>query len=433
MAAWQILAFMVASLSTLLYVILQFFHSFLSCAPKPFFLVSLVKLFVHTSKNVRIRSSQLLYWSFFLQGAGSSSTANVEYAHRAALRKHAVWSSIAIDLLLGNVLGLLLLVHQEGICLWVPWASRSITDNLLRSGSVWLMGVPAGFKLNTELAELFGLVSLNAIQIWSTLWFYMGFLFRSTLTGLAFSGMLLGATIPAALCIDLLKLATLHVTVLHRFISFLYSQQIWALTSLWRLFRGQKWNPLRLRLDSFDYSVEQHVVGSLLFTPILLLLPTTSVFYIFFTIVNSSISLLCITLEVGIAVLHATPYAEVFLWTVSRRRFPSGLWLHLETLNHRQEEEEEDDSIEQLVSSLRSNYAKMGQILGPRYRSIFRGVSLSTGSSSIYGVLSGQRVPSTLGVGLPVAMPWTNVRSGVYWRLCRSSVLACGAGQRSEL
>ncbi|CAA6672191.1 unnamed protein product [Spirodela intermedia] len=410
MAAWQILAVLVASLSTLLYVILQFFHSFLSCAPKPFFLVSLVKLFVHTSKNVRIRSSQLLYWSFFLQGAGSSSTANVEYAHRAALRKHAVWSSIAIDLLLGNVLGLLLLVHQEAYACGYPG---------LPAASLTIF---CGFKLNTELAELFGLVSLNAIQIWSTLWFYMGFLFRSTLTGLAFSGMLLGATIPAALCIDLLKLATLHVTVLHRFISFLYSQQIWALTSLWRLFRGQKWNPLRLRLDSFDYSVEQHVVGSLLFTPILLLLPTTSVFYIFFTIVNSSISLLCITLEVGIAVLHATPYAEV----------PSGLWLHLETLNHRQEEEE-DDSIEQLVSSLRSNYAKMGQILGPRYRSIFRGVSLSTGSSSIYGVLSGQRVPSTLGVGLPVAMPWTNVRSGVYWRLCRSSVLACGPGQRSEL
>jgi hypothetical protein len=35
--------------------------------------------------------------------------------------------------------------------------------------------------------------------------------------------------------------------------------------------RGREWNPLRQRLDSFDYTVRQHIVGSLLFTPLLLL------------------------------------------------------------------------------------------------------------------------------------------------------------------
>ncbi|XP_078433749.1 N-acetylglucosaminyl transferase component family protein / Gpi1 family protein isoform X2 [Wolffia australiana] len=326
---WHTLAALLASLSAILYMALSFGHSFIAHSLIYSFSMTLVNFFAQTSKNIQIRGSQLLYWPFLLQGYSSRSQPNVEYAHRAAMKRHALWSTIAVDLLLGNILGLLLLTHSQGICFWAFRISSFVTDDILRSGCVWLMGVPAGFKLNTELAEILGLVSLNAIQIWSTLWFYVGSLLLYYVNALALSGMFLGATIPAALCIDLLKLATFHVTALHTLIALLYSRQIWALTSLWRLFRGQKWNPLRQRLDSFDYTVDQHVVGSLLFTPNLLLLPTTSVFYIFFTIISSCISIVCIALEVCIAVLHATPYAEVFLWAFARSRFPSGLWLEL--------------------------------------------------------------------------------------------------------
>lgn len=93
--------------------------------------------------------------------------------------------------------------------------------------------------------------------------------------------------------------------------------------------RGRKWNPLRQRLDSFDYTVKQHIVGSLLFTPLLLLLPTTSVFYIFFSIVDTTINLICILIEVTISVIHATPYIKIFLRLVKPGRFPSGIWLEI--------------------------------------------------------------------------------------------------------
>ena len=93
--------------------------------------------------------------------------------------------------------------------------------------------------------------------------------------------------------------------------------------------RGRKWNPLRQRLDSFDYTVKQHIVGSLLFTPLLLLLPTTSVFYIFFSIVDTIINLFCIVIEVTISVIHATPYIKILLWLVRPGRFPSGIWFEI--------------------------------------------------------------------------------------------------------
>lgn len=97
----------------------------------------------------------------------------------------------------------------------------------------------------------------------------------------------------------------------------------------WICCRGQKQNPLRNRIDSYDYIVKQHIVGSLIFTPLLLLLPTTSVFYVFFSILNQSISFIKLLIEVIISAIHATPFTKIFLWLVKRKTFPSGIWFEI--------------------------------------------------------------------------------------------------------
>lgn len=66
----------------------------------------------------------------------------------------------------------------------------------------------------------------------------------------------------------------------------LYSLQVRALSSLWRLFRGKKWNVLRQRVDSVQYDIDQLFVGTLLFTILLFLLPTTGLYYVVFTSVS---------------------------------------------------------------------------------------------------------------------------------------------------
>lgn len=115
--------------------------------------------------------------------------------------------------------------------------AHDFTNSWLRTGCVWLMGNPAGFKLNTELAGVLGMISLNAIQIWSTLWALMGFLFINLFKGLALCGILFGSTCAAALVVDIISLLTNHILILHLFLSLLYSTQIQALSALWRLFR----------------------------------------------------------------------------------------------------------------------------------------------------------------------------------------------------
>ncbi|WVZ60681.1 hypothetical protein U9M48_010668 [Paspalum notatum var. saurae] len=168
---WHCMGIFLASTSTILYIMILLFRKCLSHMSQ---YLMLHKVFRHSWNNIHLRSCQILYWPIVLQDTSLSSTVNVEYAHRAAIQKHALWSSIAVDLLMGFVLGAAFLLNTQTICIWITALVHHMTDAILRSGCVWLMGVPAGFKLNTELAELLGMISLNAIQIYSTLWFFVG-------------------------------------------------------------------------------------------------------------------------------------------------------------------------------------------------------------------------------------------------------------------
>ncbi|XP_020687201.1 uncharacterized protein LOC110103004 isoform X2 [Dendrobium catenatum] len=424
---WYMLAISLASISSVIYIIFQLFYTVLNLKLHKLATIIFKVVFSHTWKHVHIRSCQFLYWPIFL-GSGFRSHSNAEFAHRDALRKHSMWSAVAVDVLLGAVFGLAILVNIEFIGYWINFVAHNITENVLRSGCVWLMGVPAGFKLNTELAEFFGMISLDAIQTFSTLWLFMASFLHHFLGGFALSGILFGLTVPAALLIDMLRLVTLHVSTLHWLISFIYSQQIQASASLWRLFRGRKWNPLRQRLDSYDdYSVEQHVVGSLLFTPFLLLLPTTSIFYIFFTLLSTTLILIRFSIEITISILHATPYAEILLWLARRRRFPSGIWFDIISgANSFSSDERRFNGIQETaLSILHSKYATLGQIVFPCYARVFGNISTTFSRRLASGILSGQRIPSCLDTYIPSTLPWMHISFREYWRLCYCSIVGC--------
>lgn len=440
LVTWHCMGIFLASASTILYIIIVLFRKCLSHMSQ---YLMLHKVFKHSWNNIHIRSCQILYWPIVLRDPSLSSNVNVEYAHKTAIQKHALWSSIAVDLLMGFVLGAAFLLNTETICIWTTALVHHMTESILRSGCVWLMGVPAGFKLNTELAELLGMVSLNAVQIYSTLWFFVGGYLRHIIQGIAFSGFILGLTAPISFFIDIIQLATLHVTMLHWLISSLYSRQIQTVASLWRLFRGRKWNPLRQRLDSYDYTVEQHVVGSLLFTPVLLLIPTTSVFYVFFSILTTTVIWVCVMLESAIAVIQSTPYAELTLWATRRQRFPAELFfLHVPSSGHNFEDDElsaqpirgcnerkTDDLIygqsESLVSELHCNYATLVQVIRANYERVFNRAVFSFCKQLAYGMLSGERVPSSLHLQLSPPFPWVDIGITEYWMRCRGSILSC--------
>ncbi|KAI7747179.1 hypothetical protein M8C21_010663 [Ambrosia artemisiifolia] len=435
---WQLFAVCVATLSTSVYIILQLLHFLLSYGSDSCVYPTIENLFIRTWKNIHVRCCQISYWPIFLHNNDSRSESCVEYAEKASLRKHSMWLSVVIDMLFGNLYGLALLTHADSVCSLILTITSDITNNWWLISCARLMGNPAGFKLNTELAGVLGTFSLNTIQIWSTLWGSMRFVFILFIKGLAVSGVLFGFTTPASLTVDLITISTTHVSTLHWLISLIYSRQIQATTALWRLFRGQKWNPLRERLDSYDYTVEQHIVGSLLFTPLLLLLPTTSAFYMSFTIINMTIGFICMLIEVAISVIHATPYTKILLWLLRPSRFPSGIWFEIFPVESRDMEvvQESFDSrasrSDILVSCLHSYTYNIGELVGPDFRYLQSAVPRSSISSLVYRVFSGRSLPSPLynlpfvpGAGLPPSMPWMSIPFKEYWLLCHDAVFAC--------
>ena len=60
-----------------------------------------------------------------------------------------------------------------------------------------------------------------------------------------------------------------------------------ALSSLFRLFRGKKLNPLRSRIDSYLYDVDQLFIGTLGFCVVFFLFPTILMYYVVFLIVST--------------------------------------------------------------------------------------------------------------------------------------------------
>jgi hypothetical protein len=156
-----------------------------------------------------------------------------------------------------------------------------VTTNYIR----WLMGWPAGLKLNSNLDKFLGEMFLWLLDCWSTF-----FVDKMTLIlpivyymGIA-SAFFVGISPLIALLSDLLLIFSTHFILFFRIASRLYSWQVKALLSLFHLFRGKKWNTLRNRLDSNDYEMDQLLLGTVLFTLLFFGFPTIAVYYVLFGI-----------------------------------------------------------------------------------------------------------------------------------------------------
>ncbi len=168
----------------------------------------------------------------------------------------------------------------------------------LRKLIKWLMGAPAGLKLNSVLSMCLGRFFLYHIHLWVT------FLHVTTPHVSYFlTSYCLGVLSKCGLCLqlcviqDAFNLITFHIHCFYAYARRLFVSQTSGLRSLWRLFRGKKYNPLRDRVDTSSNNVDQLFLGTLAFTILLFLYPTTLVYYVVFkvlefmlTVINSAVT-----------------------------------------------------------------------------------------------------------------------------------------------
>uniref|UniRef100_A0A1I7VVR7 Rhodanese domain-containing protein n=1 Tax=Loa loa TaxID=7209 RepID=A0A1I7VVR7_LOALO len=144
----------------------------------------------------------------------------------------------------------------------------------------WLTTYPAGLKLNTHLNAILSQFFVYHIYLWQT---YLSV--ASVYVGFGFISLscFFGVSVFFAALSDLLRLLTVHIYCFHIYAFKLATISMMSIKSLWRLFRGRKYNPLRERVDSVKLDARQLFIATLFFIILLFLLPTILVYFFIFS------------------------------------------------------------------------------------------------------------------------------------------------------
>ncbi|KAF0296112.1 Phosphatidylinositol N-acetylglucosaminyltransferase subunit Q [Amphibalanus amphitrite] len=183
----------------------------------------------------------------------------------------------------------------------------------LQSLLQWMMGAPAGLKLNTPLTTALGSFFLYHVQLWGA------FITLVTPTMITAIQLLLpmgylGASFLFSLLSDLLSLATFHVYCVYVYATKLYQLEVRWLVRLWRLFRGRRWNPEKQRVETWPYTLEQLFLGTLCFTILLFLFPTVLLYYAVFVVLRLTVLAAVGLLTLLIYVINVNPLLVVVSW-----------------------------------------------------------------------------------------------------------------------
>ena len=236
---------------------------------------------------------------------------------------NSVWL-VANDIIIGIVLGVFIIDNVPSISRVLESALKNYTVSSFESTITWLMGWPAGLKLNNSLDKFLGELFNMLFTGWSLL--LGSFLpFLDLIVGVIGLSGIFGASMIFSVTSDLLSLVTFHIYLFYVVASKIYNWQLRLLLSLFHLFRGKKYNILMNRLDSTDYAMDQLLLGTILFTLLGFLFPTVTVYYLMFA--GSRIILVWaqVGLELALTALNHFPLFGLMLRIKDSVRLPGGL------------------------------------------------------------------------------------------------------------
>lgn len=166
------------------------------------------------------------------------------------------------------------------------WEELGIMIKSLEQLIHWLKTYPAGLKLNAHLNAILSQFFIYHIYLWQT---YLSV--ASVYIGFGFIPLscFLGVSVFFAALSDLLRLLTVHIYCFHIYASKLASLSLTSIKSLWRVFRGRKYNPLRRRVDSVKLDTRQLFIATLFFIILLFLLPTVLVYFFVFSTLHCAV------------------------------------------------------------------------------------------------------------------------------------------------
>ncbi|KAH7918519.1 Gpi1-domain-containing protein [Leucogyrophana mollusca] len=197
-----------------------------------------------------------------------------------------------------------------------------VTVGWIQNTLVWLDSWPAGLKLNTELSRFYAYSFIGMMGLWKRL-FGLWLPMIPVTIGVVEIASCFGVTMVLSLLSDFLCLLTVHIHLCYVVSSTIYHHVLRLVGSLWNLFRaGKRYNVLRNRTDSWDYDVDQLLLGTILFTLVAHLFPTIMVYYALFALLRLSIIILHASLETILAFMNHFPLFALMLRAKDSQRSP---------------------------------------------------------------------------------------------------------------
>jgi phosphatidylinositol glycan class Q protein len=237
------------------------------------------------AEQFQLRIEQLLFWppQYFQRHQSEFKLSPVAQAQYIGFF-NTFWL-IANDIIIGLAFKTIILANHEYLAIQIQFIFESICVRWVAMMLKWIMSWPAGLKLNRELGEfltnLFEWMIYAFRQVISS-WFEN---FPSIVYYSGYAGTI-GATMVFAAYRDLVSLLTIHLKMMHLVSSRIHNWSLAILYSTFNLFRGKKWNPLRNRVDKAEYDLDQLLLGTVMFTLLVFLLPTIAVLYFMFVLVR---------------------------------------------------------------------------------------------------------------------------------------------------
>ncbi|KAI0023419.1 N-acetylglucosaminyl transferase component-domain-containing protein [Xylariomycetidae sp. FL0641] len=283
-----------------------------------------------TAQQVEIRLQQFCYWpmQYVKLRLRKNDWESVTTSHPDYIRFYNSLWLVANDVIIGIALGSYIIDNADWVAHAVSLLLGKYTINALQSSISWLMGWPAGLKLNSELALFLGDLFLWVIDYWASCIQALQPLLPHIIWFIGFSSFA-GASMPIALFSDLLSMLTIHIYSFYLASARIFHWQLTILLSLFQLFQGKKYNVLRNRVDSCDYDLDQLLVGTILFTLLFFLLPTVIVFYLNFALARMIIISLKAIFDTLLSCLNHFPLFAAMLRVKDPRRLPGGIRFEL--------------------------------------------------------------------------------------------------------
>lgn len=129
----------------------------------------------------------------------------------------------------------------------------------------------------------------------------------------------IGLSFAISAMLDVLKILTIHQYCFYIYALRIYKLELESLKSLFRLFRGKKLNPLRSRIDSYSYNIDQLFIGTLSFCIVFFLLPTILMYYIVFLSLRILILFVYFIMNSMVVSLNNIPIYEFILYFITSR------------------------------------------------------------------------------------------------------------------